>query len=98
MRLPRVATWDRDKHWSVLTVTDHRGRAWQVSAWRDGAWKIKSAPSQYDDDPRRYAEGDVHDSGVNFANSNEVFRAAKKTARKYLADLLIQIAEEERAS
>lgn len=91
--IAKIGQWDRDQHNSVLFIEDRDGRTWGVRATREGDWNVHKHPNAYDDDERVYASGNVRDTGAfggetEFSSSAEAFKAAKKTARKYLVDLL----------
>ena len=93
-RQMNLGKWDRDEYHATLFLEDHRGGVWAVTADRDGTWRVQQAPLRYEDDPRRYYEGDVH-QGLTFVSTKEAFTAAKKQARDYLKMLFEALAEEE---
>ena len=89
--MSRIGTWSHEADGAVLHLSQpwDSGAFWGVRAHRDGTWRIFQAPVAYQDDERRYPEGNVitgHEDA--FANSKEVYAAAKKAARKYLVNLL----------
>ena len=92
----REGTWSREADGAVMHLKPYwGGDFWGVRAHRDGTWRIFQAPAKYENYERRYHEGDVltgHES--EFANSKEIYAAAKKAARKYLVDLLRQLDNE----
>jgi hypothetical protein len=75
---------------AVLHLEDHKGRSWDVTADRDGRWRVRTRPRDREDDDRAYGEGNVDED----LPSRERFTAAKKAGRKYLTDLLMALSEE----
>lgn len=80
-----------DDDLAVLHLEDHKRRTWDVTADRDGRWRVRTHPRDLDEDDRVYGEGNVDED----LPPRERFTAAKKAGRKYLATLLETISEEE---
>ena len=99
-RAPRVSSFKpKGGEWirigsdrAVLHLNDHHGETWGITVDRDGSWRVREHPLSAQDDERAYTEGHVDED----LPSRERFTAAKKAARKYLADLLTTLSEEER--